>query len=181
MHKHRESVSRVSDKSITLEEGQSVKVTVYTGGKSVKYQRSTKAVSCKAGKVRKGKFTLTVTGVKEGSCTITLYDKNNKSDKCKIKVTVTEATYYTFRTEELFESHFLKHGAEFGDITKQEYLDKANALIDDTSDDVLTKREEDGDYLFFNTETGEFLVLSDDGYIRTFFIPDDGIDYWNRQ
>ena len=94
---------RVSDKSITLEEGQSVKVTVYTGGKSIKYQRSTKAVSCKAGKTRKGKFTLTVTGVKEGSCTITLYDKNNKSDKCKIKVTVTEATYYTFRTEELFE------------------------------------------------------------------------------
>ena len=72
-------------------------------------------------------------------------------------------------------------GAEFGDITKQEYLDKANALIDDTSDNVLTKREEDGDYLFFNTETGEFLVLSEDGYIRTFFIPDDGIDYWNRQ
>lgn len=172
---------RVSDKSITLEEGQSVKVTVYTGGKSVKYQRSTKAVSCKAGKTKKGKFTLTVTGVKEGSCTITLYDKNNKSDKCRIKVTVTEATYYTFRTEELYESHFLKHGAEFGDITKQEYLDKANALIDDTSDDVLTKREEDGDYLFFNTETGEFLVLSEDGYIRTFFIPDDGIDYWNRQ
>lgn len=99
----------------------------------------------------------------------------------QIKVTVTEATYYTFRTEELFESHFLKHGAEFGDITKQEYLDKANALIDDTSDNVLTKREEDGDYLFFNTETGEFLVLSEDGYIRTFFIPDDGIDYWNRQ
>ena len=56
---------RVSDKSITLEEGQSVKVTVYTGGKkSVKYQRSTKAVSCKAGKTGKGKFTLTVTGVK---------------------------------------------------------------------------------------------------------------------
>ena len=72
-------------------------------------------------------------------------------------------------------------GAEFGDITKQEYLDKANALIDDTSDNVLTKREEDGDYLFFNTETGEFLVLSEDGYIRTFFIPDDGIDYWDRQ
>ena len=54
-------------------------------------------------------------------------------------------------------------------------------MIDDTSDNVLTKREEDGDYLFFNTETGEFLVLSEDGYIRTFFIPDDGIDYWNRQ
>lgn len=44
---------RVSDKSITLEEGQSVKVTVYTGGKSVKYQRSTKAVSCKAGKTKR--------------------------------------------------------------------------------------------------------------------------------
>ena len=33
---------RVSDKSITLEEGQSVKVTVYTGGKSVSISEAPK-------------------------------------------------------------------------------------------------------------------------------------------
>lgn len=172
---------KVSQKSVTVEEGQSVKITVYTGGKNVKFKRSSKDAVCKAGKVKNGKFTLTITGAKEGSCTVTLYDKSNTSDICKIKVTVKEETYYTFRTEKLFDSHFKKHGDEFGDITAEEYLDKANALIDDTSEDVLTKSSEDGDMLFFNKETGEFLVLSEDGYIRTFFIPDDGIEYWERQ
>ena len=40
---------------------------------------------------------------------------------------------------------------------------------------------EDGDDVFFDTDTGYFLVLSTDGYIRTFFIPKAGIDYFDRQ
>ena len=30
-------------------------------------------------------------------------------------------------------------------------------------------------------ETNEFVVVSTDGYIRTYFNPSDGIDYFNRQ
>jgi len=88
---------------------------------------------------------------------------------------------FRFRTEELLESHYLKHGSEFGDISKEEYLRRANDLITTKSVDVLTKYEEDGDKLFYLKSTNEFLVLSTDGYIRTYFKPDDGIDYYNRQ
>ncbi len=88
---------------------------------------------------------------------------------------------YTFRNQELYDSHYKKHGAEFGNITQEEYLEMANALIASDSPDILTKYEDDGDFMYFNTSTEEFLVLSSDGYIRTYFIPTDGIDYWNRQ
>lgn len=89
---------------------------------------------------------------------------------------------YYFRSEKLFDSHYEKHGAEFGDITQDEYLDLANELINAEGENILHKTEkEDGDFLYYNTETNEFLVLSTDGYIRTFFKPSAGLDYWERQ
>lgn len=92
------------------------------------------------------------------------------------------AEIYTFRSKELFDSHFEKHGAEFGNITQEEYLALANELINAKGDNILHKTEkEDGDFLYYDTETNEFLVLSTDGYIRTFFKPSAGIDYWERQ
>ncbi len=89
---------------------------------------------------------------------------------------------YYFRSEKLFDSHYEKHGAEFGDITQDEYLDLANELINAEGENILHKTEkEDGDFLYYDTETNEFLVLSMDGYIRTFFKPSAGLDYWERQ
>ena len=89
---------------------------------------------------------------------------------------------YYFRSEKLFDSHYEKHGAEFGDITQDEYLDLANELINAEGENILHKTEkEDGDFLYYDTETNEFLVLSTDGYIRTFFKPSDGLDYLERQ
>ena len=91
-------------------------------------------------------------------------------------------TKYSFRSKKLFDQHFQKHGSEFGDITQEEYLRLANDLLNSDSHTVLHKTEkEDGDDVFFDTATGYFLVLSTDGYIRTFFVPDKGIDYFNRQ
>lgn len=88
---------------------------------------------------------------------------------------------YNFRTDELLNSHYEKHKNEFGDITKNEYLEGANNLINQVSESVISKTEEDGDTLYFDTQTNEFSVLSTDGYIRTYFIPEDGIDYFNRK
>ncbi|MBR1752065.1 MAG: hypothetical protein IJ740_14560 [Ruminococcus sp.] len=89
---------------------------------------------------------------------------------------------YFFRSDKQYESHYEKHGAEFGDITKEEYLKKANALIKNTSDTILHKIEkEDGDYVFYDSENNEILFLSGDGYIRTYFKPSGGMDYYNRQ
>ena len=86
---------------------------------------------------------------------------------------------YIFRTQDLYDQHYNKHGQEFGDITKEEYILLANELF--TSEDALRKTEADGDLLFYDVESNTFGVLSEDGYIRTCFKPDDGIEYWNRQ
>ncbi len=96
-----------------------------------------------------------------------------------------EILYY-FRSQAQYEQHYEKHGHEFipifGEITMEEYLMYANALIQSDDEEILTKTEkEDGDFMYFRPSTEEFLVLSTDGYIRTYFIPTAGIDYWNRQ
>ena len=88
--------------------------------------------------------------------------------------------YLTFRNESLWESHYEKHGIEMGFASMEEYLEAANLVL--YNEDTLYKIEaEDGDGVYFLEKTGEFVVVSTDGYIRTYFIPDDGIDYFNRR
>ena len=87
---------------------------------------------------------------------------------------------YEFRRESYLEQHFDKHGNEFDYATKEEYLEGANRVIQ--SPDVLHKIEaEDGDDIYYLEETNEFVVVSTDGYIRTYFRPSAGINYYNRQ
>ncbi len=93
---------------------------------------------------------------------------------------VATVTNYTFRNNDLYESHFDKHGSEVGAKTKEEYLAMANAVI--SNPDVLSKLETDdgdNDTVYFLEATGEFVVLSSDGYIRTYYISD--LAYFNRQ
>lgn len=107
------------------------------------------------------------------------YSANNSSKDSQAQG---QKETYSFRTKDLLEAHYQKHGAEFGDITLEEYLQGANQLINSRSPELLTKYEaEDGDKLFYIERTNEFLVLSADGYIRTYFKPKDGIAYFNRQ
>lgn len=85
-----------------------------------------------------------------------------------------------FRNENYLVEHFEKHGKEFSYTTKEEYLAGANKVI--SSSNVLHKIEaEDGDDVYYLEETNEFVIVSIDGYIRTYFKPEDGIDYYNRQ
>ena len=87
---------------------------------------------------------------------------------------------YSFRNENLLESHYEKHGEDMGFSSPEEYEDAANDVID--HEDTLHKTEaEDGDDVYYREETNEFVVVSQDGYIRTYFYPNDGIDYFNRQ
>lgn len=86
----------------------------------------------------------------------------------------------TFRSDSLWESHYEKHGIEMGFADKEEYLQAANAVL--VHSDTLHKTEaEDGDDVYYLEETNEFVVVSTDGYLRTYFNPSDGIDYYNRQ
>lgn len=87
---------------------------------------------------------------------------------------------YDFRYEDALQQHYEKHGVEMGFASPGEYLAAANAVI--ANPDALTKTEkEDGDTVYYVKDTNEFVVLSTDGYIRTYFCPDDGIGYFNRQ
>lgn len=91
---------------------------------------------------------------------------------------------YYFRTENQLDQHFAKHGYEFeGDFnyeTAEDYENGASDVINNP--DALYKTEaEDGDGVYYIEETNEFVVLSTDGYIRTYFRPNAGIDYFNRQ
>lgn len=90
------------------------------------------------------------------------------------------AVSYEFRNAEYLQEHYDKHGAEFGYHSPEEYLEGANRVI--CAEDVLHKTEaEDGDDVYYLERTNEFVILSTDGYIRTYFKPDDGIAYYDRQ
>jgi hypothetical protein len=87
---------------------------------------------------------------------------------------------YTFKSESLLQEHFNKHGSELGYTSTAKYESRANEVIH--SPDALHKKElEDGDSIYYIKETNELVILSTDGYIRTYFKPEDGIAYYNRQ
>lgn len=91
-----------------------------------------------------------------------------------------EENEYSFRNNKLWTEHYEKHGIEMGFANKEEYAKAANKVINNP--DSLHKLEkEDGDDVYFLEETGEFVVVSKDGYIRTYFIPSAGKKYFDKQ
>ena len=88
--------------------------------------------------------------------------------------------HYTFRNDRLLEQHYEKHGEEMGFSSSEEYEEAACDVINNP--DALHKYEsEDNDIVYYVEETNELVIVSEDGYIRTYFEPSDGIRYYNRQ
>jgi pyocin large subunit-like protein len=86
-----------------------------------------------------------------------------------------------FRTNAKFDDHFVKHGREFGDISKSEYLEMAQQLRDaPLSDDIIEARQARGNFARFDRRSGAFMAFEEDLVILTFFRPDDGEDYFRR-
>lgn len=90
-----------------------------------------------------------------------------------------EITYY-FRNEKLLNEHYEKHGKDMGFDSAKSYEAAASEVINNP-DSLHRIEEEDGDDVYYHEETNSFVIVSLDGYIRTFFYPDDGLDYFNRQ
>ena len=91
-----------------------------------------------------------------------------------------ETVDYHFRSKKLLNSHYEKHGIEMGFESAADYEAAASAVVNNP--DSLHKTEkEDGDDVYYLEETNEFVIVSQDGYIRTYFNPSDGIRYYNRQ
>lgn len=127
------------------------------------------------------------TATTEQKTTSAYISKSTESTETRTEATTSyESSYveYHFRNEKLLNQHFEKHGEEFSDYfgyeTAQEYEKGASDVINNP--DALYKTEaEDGDGVYYLESTNEFVILSTDGYIRTYFLPSGGIDYFNRQ
>lgn len=84
----------------------------------------------------------------------------------------------TFRNEERLQEHYEKHGIDMGFSSAEAYVAGANKVI--SNPDALHKTEsKDGDDAYYLEDTGEFVVVSQKGYIRTYFLASK--DYYERQ
>lgn len=89
-------------------------------------------------------------------------------------------TDFRFRNEKLLNEHYQKHGIEMGFSSASEYEAAARKVVEDSKS--LHKTEaEDGDDVYYLESSNELVIVSTDGYIRTYFKPNDGIAYYNRQ
>jgi len=159
---------------------------------------TTSAVEIEDWTIKTPETTTAATTAKKARTTKTTAKKQNSSKKT---TTTTEAvtepattavfdlddgTYveYHFRSKKLLNEHFEKHGGEFnndfGYKTAAEYEKGASDVVNNK--EALHKTEsEDGDGVYYIEDTNEFVVLSKDGYIRTYFRPDSGKKYYDKQ
>lgn len=87
---------------------------------------------------------------------------------------------YKFRTKKLLDQHYEKHGIEMGFESAQDYEESACEVANDPT--ALHKTEaEDGDDVYYIEATNEFVIISTDGYIRTYFLPSRGKAYFDSQ
>jgi hypothetical protein len=98
------------------------------------------------------------------------------------KTGATVRTEIGFATRQKFLDHYDKHGREFGSISKEVYLRQAQELRDgQVGSTVLEAVRNDGVTTRFDKKTGAFLAFNSDLTIRTFFKPNDGEAYFQRQ
>jgi hypothetical protein len=87
-----------------------------------------------------------------------------------------------FRSREKLEQHFRKHGAEVHAASAADYLRMAQALRDaPAGGDVMELVRPDGVISRFDRISGGFVAFDASGVIRTYFRPNDGERYFQRQ
>ncbi len=88
-----------------------------------------------------------------------------------------------FQSPQALDSHYAKHGREFGDISKREYLALAQTLRDAPAGGDILEIVRDADHVItrFDKSRGYFGAYNPDRTIRTFFIPNAGVSYFYRQ
>jgi pyocin large subunit-like protein len=80
------------------------------------------------------------------------------------------------------QEHWQKHGDEFPEFrSAREYEDGALRFVTNPPPGTLTKANDRGDTLYYDPATNTFAVKDRRGEPRTFFRPDDGRAYWDRQ
>ena len=107
-----------------------------------------------------------------------------KTEKLTEEQTTEKATEaartYKFRSKKLRDQHYEKHGIDMGFPDVDSYVAAANEVINDP-ESLYKVEKEDGDDVYYRERDNAFVVVSRDGYIRTFFYPDGGKKYFDRQ
>ena len=82
-----------------------------------------------------------------------------------------------FRDGRKLARHFSDHGADFGAANAADYEAKADAFLNCplSADCEERIRARDNAMIRFNTVTDEFGVVSDDGFLLTYYKPDPAI------
>ena len=125
------------------------------------------------------KTTEVVTTEKATTETVTKTEVSTEEDRTET-TEVSDERPLTFRNVNRLNEHYEKHGIEMGFSSAEEYEAAAKKVV--LNKDSLHKlEEEDGDDVYYLEISNEFVVVSPDGYIRTYFNPSDGINYYNRQ
>ena len=108
-------------------------------------------------------------------------NRNTPSNQKENNQTITTQTKtYGFRNFKYLNEHYEKHGKEMGYSSPEEYLAAANSVINNPAS--LHKLEkEDKDDVYYLQATNDFVILSTDGYIRTYFRPNGGMKYYMKQ
>ena len=104
----------------------------------------------------------------------------NEENTAIIKVKTSSSRQFV--SEQLFQKHYDKHLSEFGEISKERYLEKANALADaPLSEDIVQLVRSDGSIAKYCYSTNEFVVVTADGNIKTYFKPETKEAYWDEE
>ena len=80
------------------------------------------------------------------------------------------------------ERHYYKHRGEFPEYdTMQKYGNGAVEFFSNPPKGTKFKCRPNGDRLFYYEKNNYFGVTTKEGFVKTFFRPNRGIRYWNRQ
>ena len=87
-----------------------------------------------------------------------------------------------FSSDKKLAEHYKDHKADFGDVTKEEYVQGARNLLNQNNGGDIQGFTTKSGWLFkYNTKTNEFGLGHPEGTISTYFKPKDGVQYWLDQ
>ena len=70
---------------------------------------------------------------------------------------------------------------ETQNTASQSYIEGETYTYNVPGETDFTSGEEDGDDVYYLASTNELVIVSTDGYIRTYFCPDSGKEYYDKQ
>ena len=92
----------------------------------------------------------------------------------------TDYVDYHFKSNNDLKEHYEKHGKDMGFSNKEEYEKAASDVVNNPK--ALYKKEsEDNDDVYYLEDSNEIVFVSKEGYIRTYFYPDSGKKYFDKQ